>query len=75
MLQKATLKHITPFLDSSSQILMRTDFNVPIKENKIVDPTRIQGTSSINLSHSSYHPQSPLTQSQVPCHSLTSWKA
>ena len=41
MLQKATLKHIAPFLDSASQVLMRTDFNVPIKEKKIVDPTRI----------------------------------
>ncbi len=75
MLQKANLKHIAPFLDSSSQVLMRTDFNVPIKENKIVDPTRIQGISINDLSHYSYHQQSPLAQSQVSCHSLSSWKA
>lgn len=41
MLQKATLKHIAKYIDSSSQVLMRTDFNVPMKESKIIDPTRI----------------------------------
>jgi 3-phosphoglycerate kinase len=43
MLQKATLSHIAKYLDSSSQVLIRTDFNVPIKENKIKDATRIDG--------------------------------
>lgn len=41
MLQKATLKHVSKYIDSSSQVLLRADFNVPIKENKITDPTRI----------------------------------
>lgn len=60
MLQKATLKHITKYLDSSSQVLMRTDFNVPIKENKIVDPTRITGILYINLSNYTNNPRSSL---------------
>ncbi len=31
MLQKATLKHISKYIDSSAQVLLRADFNVPIK--------------------------------------------
>jgi len=31
MLQKATLKQVSKYIDSSSQVLLRADFNVPIK--------------------------------------------
>jgi 3-phosphoglycerate kinase len=41
MLRKAGLKQLEKHLNSSSQVLMRADFNVPIKEGKIKDPTRI----------------------------------
>ena len=41
MLRKAALEHLTKHLNPSSQVLMRTDFNVPVKDGKITDPTRI----------------------------------
>lgn len=43
MLKKACLDHITKYLNSDSKVLLRADFNVPIKENKIKDSTRITG--------------------------------
>jgi 3-phosphoglycerate kinase len=41
MLRKAGLKQLEKYLNSSSQVLMRADFNVPVKEGKIKDVNRI----------------------------------
>lgn len=43
MLRKAALEHLTKYLNTSSQVLLRADFNVPIKDGKITDPNRIIG--------------------------------
>ena len=43
MLQKAGLDHLVKHLNSSSRVVMRADFNVPIKDGKIQDPNRIKG--------------------------------
>ena len=47
MLSKAGLKHVAPLLNSGSQVVMRADFNVPIKDGKIQDPNRIKGKDHI----------------------------
>lgn len=41
MLAKATLRQLLDKLNSSSRVLMRTDYNVPIKNDKIEDVKRI----------------------------------
>ena len=41
MRYKAGLQHLCKHLNSSSEVLLRADFNVPIKNGKIVDPKRI----------------------------------
>ncbi len=41
MLAKATLKELAKKLNHSSRVLMRADYNVPIKNNKIEDLKRI----------------------------------
>ena len=43
MLTKAGLQHLAKHLNSSSQIVMRADFNVPIDGGKITDANRIKG--------------------------------
>lgn len=40
--KKLAIDHI-PHLIKNKRVLMRVDFNVPIKEGKIKDLTRIQG--------------------------------
>ena len=65
MLQKATLNNIKKYLEPSSQVLMRADFNVPIKEGKITDPNRIECNENIYLSHHSHNQIDYGTQPQV----------
>lgn len=55
MLRKAALEHLTKHLNTSSQVLMRADFNVPIKDGKIADPTRIVGKFYHLFRNSSNH--------------------
>lgn len=42
---KATIQHLSAknLLNASSRVVMRADFNVPIKEGKVTDPNRIKG--------------------------------
>jgi 3-phosphoglycerate kinase len=47
MLSKAGLQHLAKHLNSSSQVVMRADFNVPIEGGKITDANRIKGISYI----------------------------
>lgn len=47
MLKKAGLDHLLKHINSSSRIVMRADFNVPIAEGKIQDPNRIKGKSHL----------------------------
>lgn len=44
MLSKAGIQHLAKHLNSSSQVVMRADFNVPIEGGKIADANRIKGT-------------------------------
>lgn len=46
MLAKAGLHHLSKHLNSSSEVILRADFNVPIEKGIIKDPKRIKG---INL--------------------------
>ena len=47
MLSKAGLEHLAKHLNSASQVVMRADFNVPIKDGQITDPNRIKGKTFI----------------------------
>ena len=44
MLSKAGLEHLAVHLNNASQVVMRADFNVPIKDGKVQDPNRIKAT-------------------------------
>lgn len=48
IMKKATLSHLAKHLKPTSQVLMRADFNVPIKEGKIKDDNRIKSTHPIS---------------------------
>lgn len=56
MLSKAGLQHLAKHLNSSSQLVMRADFNVPIEGGKITDANRIKGNFCKLLSNHSNHP-------------------
>lgn len=47
MLAKAGLSHLTKHINSSSSLILRADFNVPIKDGKIVDSKRITGNANL----------------------------
>jgi phosphoglycerate kinase len=42
MIQKATLGQLSKYLNTASQVVVRADFNVPIKDGKITDLNRIK---------------------------------
>lgn len=42
MIRKATLNLLEKHLNSASQIVVRTDFNVPIKDGRVSDLNRIK---------------------------------
>lgn len=46
-MNKATISHLAKHLKPTSQVLMRADFNVPIKEGKIKDDNRIKSKHHI----------------------------
>jgi len=41
ILKKATLGLLSKHLNQSSQVVLRADYNVPIKEGKVADLARI----------------------------------
>ncbi len=41
-MKKATLSLLAKHLNPASQVVMRADFNVPIKEGKVTDVNRIK---------------------------------
>lgn len=46
-MKKATLSLLAKHLNTTSQIIMRADFNVPIKDGKITDANRIKSKKLI----------------------------
>ena len=77
MLRKAALEHLTKHLNPSSQVLMRTDFNVPVKDGNITDPTRITCTWYIKFSNNPIYPRNNKAQSKIPCNVIapgSSWR-
>lgn len=47
MFKKVNLNLLSRYLNDASQVVVRTDFNVPIKEGKILDLARVKGTAFI----------------------------
>jgi len=43
-MRKANLSHLFKHFTPESRVVMRADFNVPIKDKKIADPNRIIST-------------------------------
>jgi 3-phosphoglycerate kinase len=48
MLKKATLGLLSKHLNPASQVVVRADFNVPIKEGKVGDVNRIKSTFTLS---------------------------
>ena len=46
-MKKATLSLLAKHLNPASQVVMRADFNVPIKDGKITDANRIKSNLHI----------------------------
>lgn len=44
MFKKVSLNLLSRSLNETSQIVVRTDFNVPIRDGKILDLARVKGT-------------------------------
>lgn len=44
MQRKVNLNLLSRYLNYSSQLVVRTDFNVPIRDGKILDLARVKGT-------------------------------
>lgn len=44
MQRKVNLKQLSKYLNNSSQVVVRVDFNVPIKDGTILDLKRIKST-------------------------------
>ena len=44
MQRKVNLKLLSKYLNDSSQVVVRADFNVPIKDGKILDLNRVKGS-------------------------------
>lgn len=42
MQRKVNLKLLSKYLNDSSQVVVRADFNVPIKDGKILDLNRVK---------------------------------
>lgn len=71
MFRKVSLNLLSRSLNEASQIVVRTDFNVPLRDGKILDLARVKGTPSL------MQPPSPLLSTSSPttpspsCCSLT----
>lgn len=44
MQRKVNLKLLSKYLNDSSQVVVRADFNVPIKDGKILDLNRVKSS-------------------------------
>ena len=47
LMQKATLNLLAKHLNPASRVVMRADFNVPIKDGRAADTNRISSISSL----------------------------
>ena len=75
MLQKAGLEHLVKHLNTSSRIVMRADFNVPIDNGKIQDPNRIKGIHKQYHSYSAHYLENPITSTQITCPTISHGEA
>ena len=72
MFKKVNLNLLSRYLNDASQVVVRTDFNVPIKEGKILDLARVKGnTYTIQQLSPPYATSSITTRS--PSYSSHTW--
>ena len=64
-MKKATLSLLARHLNPASQVVMRADFNVPIKEGQITDANRIKSKLYLTKAPS---PPSTKSSSTIPNH-------
>lgn len=68
MFKKVSLNLLSRSLNEASQLVVRTDFNVPIKDGKILDLARVKGTPCLMQPLSPhYSTSSPITRSPSFC--------